>query len=322
MMMNHELLEEAYTFDQQIRQRLENGHIPDLRRTQKCEWFYNNPWRHPEYVKLTFGEIVDVILFSLQKFGNPNDRLLLEVGCGPGQIALELARNGYNVTGIDLSAESIVVAKHFADDDPWKKERGELNYITGDFLACPELFPDAFDALIFVGSLHHFPDQHAVMQRACALLKKHGMVIIHEPGRDNITKGNAAMMYVIRLLLSLAQGYYTSYPIPDNRDELEQAIEAIYHELTYTDNQGKPVQSVHDNSAGLDEMRSALQQCFQELWFQESYALLPELIGGLRFNEEMNIALAKALRDIDHVLCRYGVLRSARFFFVGKNILK
>ena len=53
---------------------------------------------------------------------------MLEIGCGPGYISLELARFGYDVVGIDLSAHCIKIAQDFADLDPHIGERGSLEY--------------------------------------------------------------------------------------------------------------------------------------------------------------------------------------------------
>jgi hypothetical protein len=55
------LIQEAEAFIRQILDRVENGHIPDLRYTQKCEYFYNNVWRHPDFVKLDCEEIFNII---------------------------------------------------------------------------------------------------------------------------------------------------------------------------------------------------------------------------------------------------------------------
>lgn len=47
---------------------------------------------------------------------DPNDQIL-DVGCGRGRHTLELARRGYDATGIDLSGESVEDARHQAAAD-------------------------------------------------------------------------------------------------------------------------------------------------------------------------------------------------------------
>jgi 2-polyprenyl-3-methyl-5-hydroxy-6-metoxy-1,4-benzoquinol methylase len=159
------LAEEAYAFDRQIDERIANGHIPDLRLCTPCDWFYNNPWRRPAYVKLDFGEqfeiIRDTIIAQLPK--SDREPVVLEVGCGPGYLSLELARAGFNVTGLDLSPNSIAIAQRFADADPFKQNRAPLRYVAGDFFCHPALVEGSFDAVVFLGALHHFPDQDTTL---------------------------------------------------------------------------------------------------------------------------------------------------------------
>src|ERR1039458_3198559 len=83
-MKTNRLKDEAAAFDLQIRERIAHGHVPDLRRAQPCDWFYNNPWRRPEYIDSIFGEDFRFALAQI-----PPGSRILEVGSGPGHMALE-----------------------------------------------------------------------------------------------------------------------------------------------------------------------------------------------------------------------------------------
>lgn len=50
-------------------------------------------------------------------FAGRTDRPVLEVGCGTGRIAIELARQGYTVTGLDPSPSMLAIARQKAEDD-------------------------------------------------------------------------------------------------------------------------------------------------------------------------------------------------------------
>src|SRR4051812_25347251 len=98
MEIDQDLAEEAKAFDRQIRERVANGHVPDLRLCERTEHFYNNPWRDPEYVKLSFLDqfhVFDSSIFGM--LGKRRGVRVLEAGCGPGHMSLELARAGYGV---------------------------------------------------------------------------------------------------------------------------------------------------------------------------------------------------------------------------------
>ena len=94
--MTSKLYQEAEAFGNRARKRISMGHIPDLRRVKPCNWFYNNSWRKPYLVDMEYGRNLRFALRYLK------GRTLLEVGSGLGHMALEFARNGMNVTGIDF----------------------------------------------------------------------------------------------------------------------------------------------------------------------------------------------------------------------------
>jgi 2-polyprenyl-3-methyl-5-hydroxy-6-metoxy-1,4-benzoquinol methylase len=316
--MENNLLLEAEAFDRQIIERVKNGHIPDLRYTEKCEYFYNNVWRHPDYVKMDFGEIFELIHATIEQYLPIKVAKVLEVGCGPGFISLELARTGYDTTGIDLSPINIKIAQEFADTDPHNKERGILKYIAGDFFSNREL-ESRFDAIVFVGALHHFHNQRQVLGRVTELLEKNGIVIVHEPTRDRVEKKNAAIHQMIKTLLSLSGGYYEPVPIYKSTAEIEKDVESAFNEMRYEEESGEKLQSVNDNSAGYREMVAELKDEFTQLDYQERYALFHQIIGGLRFSDQKNKELALAIKLFDKYLCDTGVIQSTEFFFAGRK---
>lgn len=320
--METNLGDEARAFDEQIEDRIRHGHIPDLRRCKPCDWFYNNPWRHPEYVKLDFGEQFELIQVALRAHCGKQQNghvKVLEIGCGPGYLALELARAGFDVTGIDLSEASIAVARRFSDEDPWKESRAPLAYVAGDFYAEKTLKAGSYDAVVFLGALHHFPDQHKTLRRCRELLKTDGIIVAHEPCRDRVTRGNAAFSVLLQVVLSAGAGFFKQMPIPSGPADMEKMIEALYHQLRYETDEGVNVQSVNDNEAGFAEMSEALRANFKTEEMVDRYAFFHEVIGGLRFDAETNFRLARFLRDMDKRLVQLGVLQATEFFFVGRN---
>lgn len=315
------LVDEAKAFDEQILTRVANGHVPDLRFCTPCDWFYNNPWRRPCYVELDFGEQFRLIRDAIGQhapYGAARPKVL-EVGCGPGYLSLELARSGCDVTGLDLSPHSIEVARRFAEQDPHRSDRAPLQYVIGDFFSHAELENAHFDAVVFLGALHHFPDQQQTLRRARQLLKPDGIVVVHEPVRDRVTRGNAVFAHLLRVLLSVKGGFFEHYAIPDSDQAREREFDKLFASMRYETEGGENMQSVNDNEAGYAEMKPVLDELFEQQAFSWRYAFFHEFIGGLRFDDALNEKLAHYLREVDRELCRLGVLSATEFFYVGRN---
>ena len=79
--------------------------------------------------------------FLFEELGLPQGSRVLDVGCGTGRHAVELARRGYRVTGVDLSDGMLHEAERAA------REAGvEVEWVRGD--ATRMHFDGAFDAAI------------------------------------------------------------------------------------------------------------------------------------------------------------------------------
>jgi 2-polyprenyl-3-methyl-5-hydroxy-6-metoxy-1,4-benzoquinol methylase len=320
--LSDDLHQEAEAVDSQIEERIANGHIPDLRLAEPCDYFYNNPWRRPAYVKLDFGEQFEVIRDSIiGLLGRKHNEIrILEVGCGPGYLSLELARCGFDVVGLDISEKCVEIAAKYASQDPWKAERGSLDYISGDFFSSPNLDKESFDVVVFLGALHHFPNQTATLGRAKELIRTGGLVIAHEPVRDRVTPGNAAFVHLLKSLLSINSNFYTSHQMSIDRETLLNEVDKIYNSLRYENEEGEKVQSINDNEAGYAEMYPELCRLFKQEQFEWRYAFFHEFIGGLRFDEETNAKTALFLREMDRILVETGVLNATEFLFVGRKV--
>ncbi len=312
------LEDEARAFDEQILERVDNGHIPDLRRSGRCEWFYNNPWRDQLYADMIFGKIVRDVLEAGEKYLTGKKLRILEVACGPGHITLELSRNGHDVDGLDISPESINVARRFADEDPDKEGRGELQYHCMDFFKFTSNEP--YDVVVFAGSLHHFGDTKKALTKVNELLHKDGLVYASEPMRGVFTESDAAIIHLVRTLLSLSGHYFQELEVPDSRSSLDQSLNKIIDEFDYITDSGEKVQSPMDNEATFSEMYPALKSCFDELEMKKDSMFLSRMLGGIRFEDiKEEHRVAKWLSYIDNILCSRKDGFAEKFHFLGKK---
>ena len=79
------------------------------------DWF-NSPYYYQLYFKRDKKEAADFIN-KLVSYLKPTEKsLMLDIGCGRGRHSVQLATKGFDVTGIDLSEESIRIAKEKEND--------------------------------------------------------------------------------------------------------------------------------------------------------------------------------------------------------------
>jgi SAM-dependent methyltransferase len=99
----------------------------------------------------------------------PGCQRALDVGCGEGALARQLAGLVPHVVGIDHDAASIGLARR---QDP----AGEIGFIRGDFLAHP-FGPASFGMITSVAALHHM-DARAALDQMSQLLAPGGTLAI------------------------------------------------------------------------------------------------------------------------------------------------
>lgn len=117
-------------------------------------------------------------LFDAAKkyFGDVAGKRVLEIGCGNGELSVWFAKNGANVTGIDISDESIRVAQQRA------KDNGLADQIQFMARAGEEPgFPDnTFDIVFIAVALHHL-DVEIALKEIHRVLKPGGWFVAIEP---------------------------------------------------------------------------------------------------------------------------------------------
>jgi ubiquinone/menaquinone biosynthesis C-methylase UbiE len=98
----------------------------------------------------------------------PPDRRTLDLACGEGRLARDLAARGHSVVGLDASPTLVELARE-ADPD------GE--YVVGDAAALP--FDDAsFDLVVAYNALMDFGDMAGAVREAARVLESGGRLCI------------------------------------------------------------------------------------------------------------------------------------------------
>ncbi|MGO1050248.1 class I SAM-dependent methyltransferase [Crossiella sp. CA198] len=111
---------------------------------------------------------------------------VLEAGCGSGALAAALIELGYQVTGVDRSADVAAAAR----------ERGitvieaDINEVSGEY-----------DVVLFTRSLHHAEDLDGTLAHAATLLAPGGLIVLEEFAWERVDQAAAHFYYDNRELL-------------------------------------------------------------------------------------------------------------------------
>jgi len=131
-------------------------------------------WRSSRLGRIT-DALEQQLLFEL--LGSVADKTLLDVGCGDGALASELARRGAIVTGLDADPAMIAAARRRSET-----EGTRLHLVEGQAERLP--FDDAvFDLVVAVTVLCFVRDAEQAFIEMARVLKPGGRLVIGELGR-------------------------------------------------------------------------------------------------------------------------------------------
>jgi len=95
------------------------------------------------------------------QYGMP--RSIVDLGCGTGNIAIPLAKSGFEVFGIDLSADMLAIARSKWDEPPVRNQGNSIRWLQQDMRDWE--LPHPVDAVIsFCDCLNYLTEEADVVQ--------------------------------------------------------------------------------------------------------------------------------------------------------------
>ena len=104
---------------------------------------------------------------------------VLDVGCDEGILCVLLARNGTEVTGVDINADALGFARELLAREP-EDVRGRVDLLHGDFLRTREL-SGLYDTVVMGEMLQCVDDPEAMLDRGLECLQPGGRVVATTP---------------------------------------------------------------------------------------------------------------------------------------------
>lgn len=139
----------------------------------------------------------------------------LDVGCGTGNYSIYLAKNGFEVTGIDISKKAIAIAKTKAKN---------TQFIASDVFSFPLTYNDSFGFILEYSVLHHisFEKTDNYVARLFSLLRKGGyLLLVCYSEKDEYAKGKRT-----------AVGKYGNTMYYRTKEEIRSAYKS-FQEISY-----------------------------------------------------------------------------------------
>lgn len=151
------------------------------------------------------------------------DAIVLELGCGTGSLALEMARHAGHIHAVDVSAEMIRIA----EGKKAAQAVGNVTFHVGTLAAALPHLPAQLDAVWAYSILHLVEDRQATLQQAFDVLKPGGTFIA-----SNVCIGAAyrPLLAVMRWLGKAPRVYFY-----DRRTIARELADAGFVDITEKD---------------------------------------------------------------------------------------
>lgn len=149
------------------------------------EWF-NSSLYEELYANRDEAEAKQLIKLLEKKLSQKRSSKILDLACGRGRHSINLAKKGYNVTGIDLSEQAIKTAKVKAK----KQHLENVQFYVHDMR---EPLPKTFDAVVnLFTSFGYFKDDEEnarVFDSVVNMLKPNGIFVIDYLNAEKVKGG-------------------------------------------------------------------------------------------------------------------------------------
>lgn len=156
--------------------------LPTVKKPRKKPWWetlFGDDFSRA-YRPMTQTQLRREVDFILDQLQVPRGAVILDLGCGQGEICVELSRRGYSVVGYDLSVFQLAMA-----GDNAQQAKQKINFLQGDMREMA--FDQMFDAVICWDTTFGYFEEDKnldVLRRIKNALKPSGRLLLDVMNRD------------------------------------------------------------------------------------------------------------------------------------------
>lgn len=192
------------------------------------------------------GAQLELVRRAVVLLGPQRGDLVLDIACGRGRAAYQIAATcpGAEVTGLDLAAESVAVARTL-----YGATRG-LSYQVGDAEALP-FAPDSVERALCLEAAFHFPDRARFLADARRVLKTGGKLVVVDFAWEDAAARDAAQRDPAAAIVKDTWGFRDFWTRAEYRAAAEAAGFRVASERDWTGAVTRPLQGQFDVLAWL-----------------------------------------------------------------------
>ena len=162
---------------------------------------YAREWWQPDGAFHTLHDITPLRLDYIEQHVSLNHTRILDIGCGGGILAEGMARRGGLVSGLDVEADAIAVAKAHAVE-----QNLAINYV------CQPLetwTAEPFPIITCMEMLEHVADPQMILEEAARLLAPGGYLFLSTINRSAVAYAKVVLAaeYILGLLPRQTHNY-------------------------------------------------------------------------------------------------------------------
>jgi len=251
------------------------------------------PLVDPKLTKILEGKYVQKYLDLVAHKKNGR---VLDICCGSGWLALELARRGQIVDAYDLSPEAIKLAKKTLKDCKKEKGFGQINYHLAD-VSEVDLGSNKYDSISGWSAFHHLPDPNDFILRAIKSLKTNGIIATS----DDLDMGKIEKFLELACRFVLPQIHHSYI------DKLFFLKKLILRKEKIPEEVFSPMEEAKHCS--VQEIESVLRNNLNIVYFKQFNAFVGAPVMTMAGNDFFRYSMARLLVIIDNFLCKIKLTR-------------
>jgi ubiquinone/menaquinone biosynthesis C-methylase UbiE len=238
---------------------------------------------------------------------------VLELGCGEGNLAIELSRRGLLVDAVDLSTERIARAKAKADAHALQSP---VEFVVGD-LNVMSFHHNTYDCIVAHDSLHHILKLDNLLKEVHNALKPGGVILV----MDYVGMGR-----VRRLCAAFLAGILPTYQPYTDKLKLARRLKAF---MATEDQKRKALANgtageLHQDSPFEEiSQRSIIMLIRNRFHILEEFSFNPfwyYLAAKIRFPRVLRYRVAGIWRAMDDLIVRIRLANGAFVFVEAKKL--